>query len=65
MRLFLLGAALLILSACQKPTRSLSPCRAKVVKDTERYVSQHIPDGQWQPIIEAELRQCIEEQAKQ
>jgi hypothetical protein len=39
-----------------------SQCRAKAVKDAVRYESQHIPDSQWVPKIEAEIRACVEEE---
>lgn len=39
-----------------------SQCRARAVLDAEGYASQHIPEAQWQPKIEAEIRACIEEE---
>jgi hypothetical protein len=50
---------------CGERHEPLSPCRAQVLKDSERYTSQHTPDAEWQPLIQAELQRCIEqEQAK-
>jgi hypothetical protein len=41
-------------------TKPLSPCRAQVLKDAEKYMEQHVHDSEWMPIIEAEIRACIE-----
>ena len=57
--------SLLMTEGCQRPSKPLSPCRAQVVKDADPYVSQHVPDSQWQPIIEAEIRKCIDEEQLQ
>jgi hypothetical protein len=47
---------------CGERRIHLSPCRAQVLKDSERYISRHTPDAEWQPLIEAELQRCIEQE---
>jgi hypothetical protein len=53
---------LLTVQGCRQQGKPLSPCRAKVLRHADDYVSRHIPDSQWQPIIEAEMQKCIEEE---
>jgi hypothetical protein len=47
---------------CRERNKPLSTCRAQVIKDSERYVSQHTPDAKWLPLIEAETQRCIEQE---
>jgi hypothetical protein len=47
---------------CGERRQPLSACRSQVVEHAHKYVSQKVPDAQWLPIIEAEVRKCIEEE---
>lgn len=59
---FVSASLLILMEGCLPVDRALSPCRAQTLKDAERYESQHIPEAQWQPKIEAEIRACIEKE---
>jgi hypothetical protein len=59
----MIAALLLIIASC-RVSKPLSPCRAAALKHAGDYISRHVPDSQWQPIIEAELERCIEQEKK-
>jgi hypothetical protein len=56
------SCGLLSAVGCHRPTPLLSPCRAQILKDVDRYVSRHIPEAEWRPIIEDKIRAYIEQE---
>ena len=62
LRRFVIVVLLLTTQSCRREQKPLSPCRAQVIKHVDTYVSRHVPDAEWQPIIEAELNKCIAEE---
>src|ERR1700694_791814 len=61
-RITVIAVLSLILQSCRERRKPLSACRAQIVKHADSYVSRHIPTSEWQPIIEAEIKKCIEEE---
>jgi hypothetical protein len=64
-RAAVITVVLLTTQSCREPPKPISPCLTAVLKHYEGYASRHVPDSEWQPIIEGELQKCkAEEKAR-
>jgi hypothetical protein len=57
-----LSGSFMTMEGCRDRVKPLSPCRARVLEHAKKYVNDNVPDIQWQPVIEAEMAKCIEEE---
>jgi hypothetical protein len=65
-RAAVITVVLLTTQSCREPPKpislSLTTCLTAVVKHYESYASRQVPDSEWQPIIEGEIKKCKAEE---